>query len=103
MVPGHTAVSKRGGLVTRPAPSLVKWGLELFQPLARVRLLMHPAMARGKGAQSASAHQSVGAGRSALSLLSFHLFLSFNLTSLCDLPQREFLVQADLAKQTLLL
>lgn len=62
MVPGHTAISKRGGLATRPAPSLVKWGLELFQLLTGVRLPMHPARARGKGAQSASARQSVGAG-----------------------------------------
>lgn len=77
-----------------PAPSLVKRVLELFQALSRVRLPM-------QGEKEWRVLQSLVQGGWMFSpfLLSSHLFLFLNLTSLGYIPQRDFLVQADLAKQ----
>jgi len=64
---------------------------------------MHPASAGGKKEYRVLPSLVQGGWMISSFPISFHLFLPFNLTSFGYLPQRDLLVQADLAKQTLLL
>lgn len=81
-----------------PAPPQLKgyWNSSSCS-LAGIRLLMYPARARGKVCRVL---QPITPRMLMICsfLLSFCLFLSFNLTSLVDVPQSYFLVQTDLAK-----
>lgn len=84
-------------------PSLIKRGLEILQPLAGGILPTHPATPGGRRGAGCFALPVSGGWMISSFLIALYLFLSLTLTSLAYIPQRDFLVQVDLAKRTPLL